>query len=159
MTLTACNGRGSDKESADTAATVADTVCVCEPARTSIPFILGNDNTAYNQYYSMADHYYRLADNDRTDFVVDNLTSLKEVLAYLAKHPPADSLPYGLINIVSHGNEFIDLQMKVTPHGARTSAGSIRQALEKRLLSPPDSGIVDCKTIVFLHGCGVGNNQ
>ena len=137
---------------------ISDTTEVVTRPTNTITFILGDDKTAFNQYYDMAGHYYRLSSEENTDVVVDHLTSLKQVLDYLSKHPPADSLPYGLINLVSHGNEFIDLQMTVTPRGKRASGESIRKALARKQLTPPDSTIVDSNTIIFLHGCAVGNN-
>lgn len=153
--------RGGNGDAADSVADslVADSVVFEPQPRTSITFILGDDNTAFNQYYSLAGHYYRISSDDRTDFVVDGLTSLKQVLDYLNSHPAPDSLPYGLVNLVTHGNEFVDLQMKVTPYGQRSSAASIRKAIAKKRLSPPDSCIVDSCTLVYLHGCAVGNNK
>lgn len=133
-----------------------------EPAilpRSSITFIMGEDNSVYNQYYTLANYYYRLSPEERTEVVVDNLTALSQVLEYLQEHPAEDGRPYGLINVVSHGNEFIDLQMKVTPRGQRTSVAALREALKKGRLTPPDSLVVDSATVVFLHGCAVGNNQ
>lgn len=156
VSLFSCKGRG------DTAViSVADTVEAVEAPlpRTSITFILGEDNSAYNQYYTLANHYYRLNPDDRTEVVVDNLTSLSQVLDYLREHPADSSRPYGLINLVSHGNEFIDLQATVTPRGARISPQSLREALDEQKLLPPDSTIVDSLTQVYLHGCAVGQNQ
>ena len=158
LSLFACNG-GNDNSS-DTV--VTDTIPEMAPPpelRTSITFIMGDDKTAFNQYYEMAGHYYRLNADDHSDIVIDNFTSLSQVLDYLCSHPAPDSLPYGIVNLVSHGNEFIDLQMKVTPHGQRTSPESLSEALNKKKLKQPDTGIIDSATIVFLHGCAVGNNQ
>ncbi len=155
LALLSCKGRGG------VADTVVDTVEeeVVLP-RSSVTFILGRDHYAYNQYYTLAGHYYRLSADDRTDAVVDNLTSLSQVIDYLNTHPDTVyGRPYGLINLVSHGNEFIDLQMTVTPKGARVSVASLRQAMEDSLLAPLDSGLVDSRTLIHLHGCAVGHNQ
>lgn len=153
----ACKGGGEGHDS--TVDTLPEDAVDTLP-RSSITFILGRDHYAYNQYYTLANHYYRLSADDRTDAVVDNLASLSQLLAYLNEHP--DTLyrrPYGLINLVTHGNEFVDLQMTVTPRGQRASATSLAQALADSLLPVLDSGIVDSHTIVHLHGCAVGNNQ
>ena len=139
----------------DTVAVEVDTV-----PRTSVTFILGEDHSAYNQYYTMANHYYRLNPDERTETVVDNLTSLRQVIEWLNAHPDTlNHRPYGLINLVSHGNEFIDLQATVTPRGDRISASSLHKALRKKKLPVLDSGIVDSATLVYLHGCAVGQNQ
>ena len=112
VSLCSCKGRGDtavDTPEADTVVveevdTETDTV-----PRTSITFILGEDNSTYNQYYTLANHYYRLSPDDRTEVVVEGLTALSQVLDYLRKHPSDNGRPYGLINLVSHGNEFVDL--------------------------------------------------
>lgn len=157
VSLLSCKGRG------DTVPVqvevVADTVLCDTVRRVSITFIMGEDNTLYNQYYTLAGYYYRLNREDRTEVVVEGLRSLSEVLDYLRKHPAENGLPYGLINVVSHGNEFVDLQVKVTPRGRRTSAEALFDAMLEGTLTPPDSGVVDSQTVVWLHGCAVGNNQ
>ena len=157
MSLLSCKGRG------DTApvqvAEVGDTVPIDTLQRSSITFIMGMDNSPYNPYYTLAGYYYRLSREDRTEVVVDSLTALSQVLDYLQNHPAENGLPYGLINIVSHGNEFLDLQMKVTPKGSRSSAETLFEALAEGTLVPPDNSVVDSQTVVFLHGCAVGNNQ
>ena len=157
VSLLSCKGSG------DTVpvpvADVGDTVPSDTVRRSSITFIMGKDNSSYNPYYTLAGYYYRLSREDRTEVVVDSLTALSQVLDYLCSHPTENGLPYGLINIVSHGNEFVDLQMKVTPKGSRSSAETLFEALAEGMLVPPDGGVVDSQTVVFLHGCAVGNNQ
>ena len=139
---------------------VCDTAVLCDTVqRTTITFIMGEDKGEYNQYYTLANFYYRLNHEDRTEVVVEGLHSLSEVLEYLGEHPTENGLPYGHINLVSHGNEFVDLQMKVTPHSSRTSADAIFEALLDGTLVPPDNSVVDSHTVVYLHGCAVGNNQ
>lgn len=156
VSLFSCRGKGDTAVVPDTVeAETVDTL-----PRASVTFILGKDQNVYNRYYEMASHYYRLSPDERTEAVVDGLTSLSQVLDWLRQHP--DTLyhrPYGLVNLVTHGNEFFDLQMTVTPRGVRTSAAALRQALEDSLLAPPDSSVVDARTVVFLHGCAVGQNQ
>ena len=158
VSLSACKGRGDTAVVVPPADTLPEAVVDTVP-RTSITFILGEDNSAYNQYYTLANHYYRLNPDDRTEVVVDDLTSLSQVLKYLQKHPAGNDRPYGLINLVSHGNEFIDLQATVTPKGARISPQSIAEAMEAGKLAVPDSTVVDSLTVVYLHGCAVGQNQ
>ena len=154
--LFACKGRG-DAPALPVVDTVADTVVILP--RTSVTFIMGRDLSAYNPYYSLANQYYRLNPDDRTEVVVDSLTSLSQVFGWLSDNPSPDGRPYGIVNIVSHGNEFVDLQMTVTPGGPRTSVQSLRQALADSLLSPPDCHVVDHFTRIYLHGCAVGQHQ
>lgn len=133
-----------------------------EPAdtvpRTSITFILGKDQSHNNQYYTLANHYYRLHPEDKTDIVIDNLTSVKEVCNYLRKHPSKNSRPYGLINLVSHGNEFLDLSTLIYPYGPRTSVKTLQNAIRDSILIPLDTTVLDGNSLIFLHGCAVGNN-
>ena len=156
VSLQACKGRGDTTPLpvADTLAQPCDTI-----PRISVTFIMGRDNSAYNPYYSLANQYYRLNPDERTEVVVDSLTALSQVLDWLRLHPADNGLPYGLVNLVTHGNEFIDLQMTVTPDGQRTSVESLRQAMADSLLLPPDCTIVDRHTLIYLHGCAVGQNQ
>lgn len=153
VSLQACKGRGdtSPLPVADTLAQPCDTI-----PRISVTFIMGRDNSAYNPYYSLANQYYRLNPDERTEVVVDSLTALSQVLDWLRLHPADNGLPYGLVNLVTHGNEFIDLQMTVTPDGQRTSVESLRQAMADSLLLPPDITVIDCHTLIYLHGCAVG---
>lgn len=155
----ACKG-GEEPSTADTLPIDSLPEVVDTVPRTSVTFILGRDQSAYNQYYDMANHYYRLNSDERTEAVVDDLVSLSQVINWLNAHPDTlNRRPYGLINLVSHGNEFIDLQATVTPRGERISAGSLRKAMDENSLPQLDSGIVDSRTLVFLHGCAVGHNQ
>jgi hypothetical protein len=132
---------------------VVDTV-----PRTSITFIMGKDVSEYNQYYALAGHYYRLNPEDKTEIVIDSLKSILEVCKYLQTHQPENERPYGLINLVSHGNEFVDLSARVYPKGLRTSVKTLQKALQDSIFVPLDITIVDSKTLISLHGCAVGNN-
>lgn len=127
--------------------------------RTSITFILGQDNSEYNQYYSLANNYYRLSPEDKTEIVIDSIQSLLGVHNYISNHPPKNGRPYGLINLVSHGNEFLDLSVLIHPKGPRTSVTVLTKALEDSIFTPIDTAIMDRNSLIYLHGCGVGNNQ
>ncbi|MFZ4400203.1 MAG: hypothetical protein ACOYO1_09225 [Bacteroidales bacterium] len=142
------------KQFQDTVSLVSDSI-----SRTSITFILGKDETSRYPYFSLANQYYRINDSDKTEIVIDSLTSLLEVRNYLEQHPPKNKHPWGLINLVSHGNEFIDLSVKVIPNGDRTSTESLNSAIHDSIFNPLDSNIVDRKSLIFLHGCAVGQNK
>ena len=162
LLLILCHGcRGGEEPVAPAVDSVTDTmvpVAASQP-RASITFILGEDHSQYNQYYTLANHYYRLNPTERTDMVVTGLTSLQQVLLYLRRHSPADGRPFGIINLVSHGNQFVDLAMTISPGGDRTSAETLREAMRRKQIVPLDSTVVDSLTVVFLHGCAVGHNQ
>ena len=155
--LAACKGKPAvsvPPPAADTVEAAADTI-----QRSSITFIMGSDHSASNPYYSLAGYYYRLSADDRTDLVVDNLTSLSEVIKYLNAHPAPDSLPYGFVNLVCHGNGFVDLEPTVTRGGKRIAVASLQEAMEQGRLPLPDTSAVDSLTVIHLHGCGIGNNR
>lgn len=126
--------------------------------RTSITFILGKDNNTANPYYSLANLYYRLSDSEKTEIVIDTVFSLLDVRNYLADNRPKNGRPWGLINLVAHGNEFIDLGVFTTPTGKRVSEESLRKAIADSVIKPLDSLTADKKTLFHLHGCAVGNN-
>ena len=98
VSLQACKGRGdtSPLPVADTLAHPCDTI-----PRISVTFIMGRDNSAYNPYYSLANQYYRLNPDERTEVVVDSLTALSQVLDWLRLHPADNGLPYGLVKSLS----------------------------------------------------------
>ncbi|MCC8147164.1 MAG: hypothetical protein LIO93_12195, partial [Bacteroidales bacterium] len=127
--------------------------------RTSITFIMGKDNSEYNRYYALAGNYYRVSQDDKTEMVIDTEKSILGVCNYLRNHPPENGLPYGLVNLVSHGNEFLDLSALVYPKGPRTSVQTLEKALRDSVFLPLDTNIIDRHSLIYLHGCGVGNNQ
>jgi hypothetical protein len=127
--------------------------------RSNITFILGKDEGNHNPYYSLANQYYRVNDLEKTEVVIDTMISLLEVRNYLENHCPENGRPWGLINLVSHGNEFVDLSVFTTPVGCRVSPESLNEAIADSVLIPLDSTIVDSKTLFNLHGCAVGNNS
>jgi hypothetical protein len=126
--------------------------------RTNITFILGKDEGNRNPYYSLANLYYRISDSERTEIVIDSLFSLLQVRNYLENHCPDNGHPWGLINLVSHGNEFVDLSVLTTPTGSRVSTESLLELIRDSTFIPLDSDIIDRKTLLNLHGCAVGNN-
>ncbi len=139
--------------------------CVLKPEepvdtvpRTSITFILGKDHSRYNLYYTLANHYYRMHPEDKTEIIIDNMTSVKEVYDYLRTHLSKNNRPYGLINLVSHGNEFLDLSTLVYPYGPRASVKTLQNAIQESVFTPLDTTVLDEKSLIFLHGCAVGNN-
>ncbi|MCX6256604.1 MAG: hypothetical protein NTW49_01675 [Bacteroidia bacterium] len=128
-------------------------------SRTSVTFILGKDVGVSNPYYSLANLYYRMSVEDKTEIVIDTIFSLLGVRNYLEKNPPKDGRPWGLINLVSHGNEFIDLSVNVYPDGPRSSAESMMKSIKDSIFKPLSKNIVDPQTLIYLHGCAVGQNK
>jgi hypothetical protein len=127
--------------------------------RTSITFVLGKDNSDFNQYYTLANYYYRLNPQDKTEIVIDSMTSMLEVYNYLKDNRPKNDRPYGLINLVSHGNQFVDLKARVYPDGSRASTATLDKAIQDSLFLPLSTDIIDSLSVIYLHGCAIGNNK
>ncbi len=158
ITLASCFENKPAEETAEVVAASADTVDTDTFPRSSITFILGKDENTRNPYYSLANQYYRLSESEKTEIVIDSLISLLEVRNYLEDHRPANGRPWGLINLVTHGNEFVDLSVFTSRFGCRVSEESLLKAVSDTVFKPLDSLLVDKKTLFNLHGCAVGNN-
>lgn len=126
--------------------------------RENITFILGEDNNIDNPYYRKAEKYYKTNPGNRTEYVITSCRSLVEVRNYLAGNAPSNGLPWGRIHLVSHGNRWQGLGVPVTPQSGRSTAERIKQASDEGLLTEIDDKLLDDKSQIFIHGCGIGNN-
>jgi len=129
------------------------------PSRESITFILGDDANSNNKYYHEAAEYYRVDNNDRTEYLVSSCRSLTEISSYLINNPPSNGQPWGMINLVTHGNQWLGLSVRVIPGKFRTSAKSIQAAINQGVFSPLPEAVIDSKSEITVHGCGIGNNK
>ncbi len=127
--------------------------------RESITFILGEDREENNPFYAEATNYYLYNEEAKTDRLVTNCRSLLEVQDYLEKHKPKNNMPWGLINLVSHGNRWLGLSVKVTPNSNRASAERIIEYIENDSLKRLSEKVIDKNSEIFIHACGVGNNE
>lgn len=126
--------------------------------RESITFILGDDREPDNPYYTEAKKYYLHNEDGKTEYVITHCRSLLEVRNYLETHPPVNALPWGLVNLVSHGNQWLGLSVKVTPESKRTTTQELNEAIVNKSLTELPDSILDQQSILYIHGCGVGNN-
>jgi hypothetical protein len=127
--------------------------------RESITFILGEDREKDNPYYTEAINYYLHNEEGRTEYLVTECRSLLEVRDYLSKNPPSNSQPWGLINLVSHGNQWIGLSARVAPDSKRASTEIINEYIKKGLFPEVPDSLLDSKSELFIHGCGIGKNK
>ena len=127
--------------------------------RESITFILGEDSDENNPFYAEATNYYLYNQEAKTDRFVTDCRSILEVQEYLEKHKPENNMPWGLINLVSHGNQWLGLSVKVTPNSNRASADRIIEYIENDSLIHLSETVIDKNTEIFIHACGVGNNE
>lgn len=148
-----------DDASSEPALQKSDSVSLKEEPRESITFILGEDKEKDNRYYDEATRYYRSHPEGRTMHIITGCRSLIEVRNYLEGNKPANSLPWGLVHLVSHGNQWTGLSVRVTPDSKRTTASVAEEYIGSSAFKPLPSTIADSRTEIFLHGCGVGNNH
>lgn len=158
MIFSSCMDNHTKEKPADVVSKNPDSIITDTFPRKNITFILGKDDNMRNPYYSLANDYYRLSDSEKTEIVIDTMISLLEVRNYLDKYRPEDGHPWGTINLVTHGNEFIDISVYVTPTGSRVSEKSLLKAIADSVIKPLDTRAVDKKTVFHLHGCAIGNN-
>ncbi|MDP4274064.1 MAG: hypothetical protein Q8907_07285 [Bacteroidota bacterium] len=128
-------------------------------SRESITFILGEDKDTAYSYYSEAGKYYKYNRQAHTEYLVTSCRSLLEVQSYLAIHHPANHQPWGLINLVVHGNPWLGLSVPVAPGLKRASPGNILEYISRNLTAGLEDSLVDCKTIIYICGCGLGNDK
>ncbi|MFK5890031.1 MAG: hypothetical protein QM486_04800 [Flavobacteriaceae bacterium] len=134
-------------------------VVIKTPKGKSITFILGTDKHPDNPFYRYAENYYRFNAKDKTELVVTTCRSLVEVHNYLIRHKPKNKVPWRCINLVSHGNQYLGLSVKVTPKSKRASAQEIWKYCNNGTLKKLPEDVINQQTIIALHGCGLGNNK
>jgi hypothetical protein len=127
--------------------------------RSSIAFILGDDKESDNPYYDEAFRYYTTNADEKTDFVIRSCRSLLEVKDYLKNHKSSKGPAWGTVHLVSHGNQWTGLSVKVTPDSKRATTRRIVEYTKSHLFESLEQTGVDAQTKIFLHGCGVGNNR
>jgi hypothetical protein len=130
-----------------------------ENSRESITFILGEDREKNNLYYEEASKFYKKNPINRSEYLVTTCASLLEASEYLISNPPANGLPWGSVNLVTHGNQWLGLSVKIQPGGMRTTVKSLQSAIINKILTPLPDNIIDCKSEILLHGCGIGKNE
>jgi len=126
--------------------------------RQSVTFILGDDIDSSNPFYRNAQQYFKYNDKDKTDLIVTSCNTLLDVQEYLLHQKKSTLVPWGKINMVSHGNQYIGLSTKVTPNSKRASADQILDCLDNNELYTLPKDIIDANTRIELHGCGLGNS-
>jgi len=128
-----------------------------EGERMSVTFILGSD-AGEDRFYTAAADFYRYDSAERTEIVETSLRSLGEVRDFLARRP-ANHLPWGVVNLVTHSYEWGGLAVPVRPGYGRTDAVSLGLAIRSGDLEPLPDSAVDCRTDVRIQGCALGRDS
>jgi len=126
--------------------------------RETITFVFGPDDDAEHPLTALARAYYQDDPLERTDRVVEDLGSLVEALNYLQDQPPANGQPWGIVNIVAHGNDAGIFGVPLLRGGDPISPEKLSQAMRDRLLKPLPRTILDEQSEIRLIGCALGRN-
>lgn len=130
-----------------------------DSTRQNITFILGEDRPGGTPYYSLAVRYYTTNENAKTEFIITHCKSLLEVRNYLAFNPPTNGNPWGIVNLISHGNEWSGMSVPIAPDAKRSSSKRIHEYISEGKFPCVSDEILDNSSELFLHGCGLGNDQ
>jgi hypothetical protein len=162
--LVSCNERKETNSSTSDSDSVsihiaADTLMPVAASAESVTFILGEDKSSENPYYAEATKYFNSETPEKTLHLVTSCRSLVEVRQYLTNHAPENQLPWGRINLVSHGDQWLGLSVKVTPDSRRATLERLQEFIDAGTFNPLPDSIIDENTEVALHACGIGNNK
>jgi len=127
-------------------------------AREGVTFIMGEDRNQDNRFYQAATDYYSTDSAARTDHLERNLRCIADVRDCLLNHRPANGLPWGVVNIVSHSYEWGGLSVPVREGEGRTDLTSLRLAIGSGALTPLPDSVVDCRTEFRIQGCALGRD-
>jgi hypothetical protein len=127
--------------------------------RNQITFIMGTDKAgSENPFYQSATEYYQLHPDHRESQVVTSCRSLVEVRDYLANTETDNCLPWGIVNIVVHGNQWSGIRTPVYKSGPRTTSGAILTAIREKVFLPLPEDKADGQTIIKVQACALGND-
>lgn len=124
--------------------------------RPSITFILGEDETVDNQYYSSAEQFFRNSQKYKTDQVITHLSSISDVKDYLKK---IEGLPWGVINIVTHSSLWSGLSGRMNNDDSDFDVFALSQSINDQDFRPLSDNAIDAYTEIRLLGCSLGKHQ
>ncbi|NND05051.1 MAG: hypothetical protein HKN87_01615 [Saprospiraceae bacterium] len=124
--------------------------------RPSVTFIMGVDKPG-QQYFGLAEHHFLWHPDESTMTIVKSCRDLSSVLSYLNTHA-SDTEPWGIINIVLHGNVWSGLSLAMWPEGPRAYPKELFRAARENRFPRLDNQSVDEETRVSFWACGIGKN-
>ncbi len=115
-------------------------------SKQSVVFITGHDE-GENRYYTNARKHFQ----QQGMRLVAKVSTLEGVIHWLnANH---NYKPYDEVHIVSHGNPWRGMSLRVKKEGDRVTASSLKETK----LPKVEQGI-DTQTKIVFHSCGLGSN-
>ena len=122
-------------------------------SRTSVTFIVGKDKSGANPFYQAATDYYCNNPMEKTDEVVVACHSLGEMTTWLQQHHTTNRQPYGIINIVVHGNPWVGC--RIGENGKRVDSQQIEAEIDAEKILPLSADKFDAQTEIRLLSCGL----
>ena len=123
--------------------------------RKSITFLLGRDK-ADQSYFQLAEEHFLFDKKECTREVVKSCSSLVSLVEYLRDH--AGDSPWGVINVVVHGNMWGGLSVPLWEEGPRAYPKELFMAASTEQFPKLDAKIVDQETRINFWACGIGKN-
>lgn len=127
--------------------------------REKIVFILGVDKVEDNQYYKLAKDYYQLEINNKGALIIDTCLSLNSVKKFLIDNPPKNHLPWGIISVIVHSNEWTGIGAPIFKDGERATYNLLSNAINTNKFNPLKSEFLDNKSKLEIKACGLGKNK
>lgn len=126
--------------------------------RISVTFIMGVDRNKGNDFYTQATKYFRSNPAGKTDFIIQDVATLSDVIDWLQKGTPHKQM-YSDINIVSHGNPWQGMSVPVASGYYRCSYSTLQHAITNRKIKPLSSVFADSLTTIKIISCAVGRDK
>ena len=124
-------------------------------ARPSVTFLLGEDKQGQH-YFTLAEQHFLKDSTEGTDQVVRSCRSLAELIEYLDRN--AGDHPWGLIQIVVHGNVWSGLSLPMWQDGPRAYPKDLLKAVKAGKFPKLRQKSVDEQTKINFWACGIGKN-
>ncbi len=124
--------------------------------RPSVTFILGEDETVDNQYYTSAEQFFKNSQQYKTDQVITHLNSIAAVKEFLQK---SEGSPWGVINIVTHSSLWSGLTGRLNNDDSDFDVFALSQAINADDFTPLDDDVIDTNTEMRLLGCSLGKHH
>ena len=126
--------------------------------RESITFLLGSDENPLQPMFCLAEAYFREDATERTDHVVPTCKSLVEVRNGLVEKAPRTGQPWGIVNLVVHGDPLGRIGTPLFPDGSPIDPDALQKAFATHRFEPLPDTLVDEGTEIRIHGCSIGKN-
>lgn len=123
--------------------------------RSSATFIMNTDKPGQN-YFSLAERHFLMNSEEKTEVIVKSCHSLEALLNYLNRNQ--EKHPWGVINLVVHGNMWGGLSVDISEEGSRAYPKELFAAVNNGALPILGQNVVDEHTKINIWACGIGKN-